>query len=153
MYKRIEDGELLRHLEGVNAPSGELQAVAAEVVTESFLRHRPDGRADLRERLSEAMRESKESGLLVLAGLREAGLGYRKLDGQASLQMLHPRLSNPDPAEFSSKLSAVLFRSQDPVAVLTERGTEVFEEEVLGLPEGEQNMGEWVENMEVAIQR
>lgn len=140
MYRDMENGE--------SAPSRSLITVASSLVADSYLVHRPaEDRDRFRRELAEAMDEGDERALLVLAGLREAGLGFKSTDGKISLSMRHPRLSNPDPAEFSSQVSTAISGREDAVETLIECG-----QKILSGPEERLEMDQWVENMEVAIQ-
>jgi hypothetical protein len=134
-------------------PSQTLKDVSAETVANSYLMHRPAERETCRIQLSEAIELDPSGGLSVLAGLRKAGLGYKDIGGDIKLNMRHPPLSNPSPGEFSTNLSAALSGPQDVAELLTESGREVYEAEAGSLPGGEQTMQQWLENMEIAVDK
>lgn len=142
-------GERLRErIARQGAPSDALMRVASRKVAESFLVHSgPEKREGFRQELDEALSQGGlDERILLLAGLKEAGLGYKKINGRPSLLMRNPKLSNPDPAEFSSSLNAALIQSGNPIEVLAEQGRAVLER-----PDGETDIAEWVESMEIAI--
>lgn len=140
MYRDMENGE--------SAPGRSLKTVASSIVADSYLVHStPEDRDRFRGELAKAMDEEDERALLVLAGLREAGLGFKNMDGKISLSMRYPRLSNPDPAEFSSQVSAAISDPKDAIEILAKRGQETFSR-----AEERSEMDQWLENMEIAIQ-
>lgn len=130
-----------------DTPSHGLIRAASRRVADSFLIHSGvEKRESFHGELLEAL-EGTEAGERVhlLAGLKEAGLGYKKLRGVVSLSMRSPNLSNPDPDEFSSAVSGAIKRGT-ALEVLAEKGRETFE-----TPEGAAEMSAWLENMEIAV--
>jgi hypothetical protein len=143
------DGEKLPGPVAGESPSPLLGWTAARVVADSFLVHsgvekREAFHRELRERLDETDIDER---ILILAGLKEAGLGYKRIEGETSVLMRSPRLSNPDPAEFSSELSSAIKRGT-ALDVLEEKG-----QEVMGTTEGEGDMMQWLEHMEIAVRQ
>ncbi len=142
MYKPEEGKEL-------KPASRSFRTVAAEVAADDFLLYStPQKREGFRRELAEALDESSEVSASVIAGLKEAGLTHITTGGRARLWIRGLSLSNPDPAEFSSKIKGALadYSSRDPIAILAERG-----QEVLDGPNGPAEVNEWLEGMEIAI--
>jgi hypothetical protein len=143
------DGEKLSAPVAGESPSPLLGRTAARVVADSFMVHsgvekREAFHRELRDKLDETDIDER---VVILAGLKEAGLGYKRLRGETSVRMRSPMLSNPDPAEFSSKLSSAIKRGT-ALEVLEEKG-----QEVLGTTEGETDMTQWLEHMEIAVRK
>jgi hypothetical protein len=128
---------------------GLLGQIAAKTVADSYLMHStPDRREQFREELAEAIEIDAEDGLFVLAGLKAAGLGYRKTDEQISVSMISPRLSNPDPDEFSTQVSSALSRGRDAVEAIAEYGRELLSD-----PQEQAEMQEWLGSMAAAVDK
>lgn len=129
-------------------PSLTLIETAANIVATGLLRHsEPDKRESFQRELIDAMNETRvDERIVILAGLKEVGLGYKRKGDSRSLTMRMPRLANPDPEEFSSMVTGALSDSEDAVQLLIEKGSEAVRES-----KGKQEMYVWLENMEVAV--
>lgn len=129
-------------------PSQKLIEAAASTVASKMLMH--DGHekteqfcSSLKEAINEAEIDEK---LIILAGLKELGLGYRKKDEEVTVMMNTPQLSNPDPKKFSSQVQGALSYSDNAIELIVQKGYEVLDS-----PGEEEEMSEWLDNMEVAV--
>ncbi len=135
-------------LQSAEMPSPELRAVSAKIVVDSYLMHNaPEKREEFLGELTSALESDAQTSLFVLAGLKAAGLGYRKAENQLSLSMKHPKLSNPTFGEFSSQLSSALASSNGALELLIDRGQQDMHE-----PQTKHEMKQWLANMEAASQ-
>lgn len=130
------------------APSQELIETAVGTVAGKMLMHSGQEKAEqfgssLKEAINEAEIDEK---VVILAGLKELGLGYRKKDEKVTVMMNTPQLSNPDPNKFSSQLQGALLYSNGAIELIREKGYEALDS-----PEEKEKMTEWLDNMEIAV--
>lgn len=140
--------EKLSSFDSEHAPSQLLQETAVKIVARSLLRHsEPERREGFRHDLLEFMQSSEVNHkIALLAGLKEAGLSYKHQEDTLSIAMRMPRLSNPNPEEFSSAVNNAILRTGGAAELIREKG-----QELVSSPETKAQLSEWLENMEVAV--